>query len=215
MLKLEKRTILLGGSINPRTQKHGTENVTALDIPLQQIPLSEEELGVVLLNDKAPKALFIRKKGRPPEPIFGKVATIIPFDHKVKGVNAKLFLGRKALTVADATLSRCRLEIRQGVIWWHVQLQCVPDLDDNHPIMEALMSRMGEPIDFELDCQGYGAQPELPLEEDEDDPEDPDQADIDDDAPGAPQSGDEDEAPAMSRMGKAIGAAHGRKRRAT
>jgi len=186
-LKLTRRTISLGGSINPRTQKHGNENVTALDVPLLKIALSPEELGEVMLNPKAHKLLFSKKKGRPDEPSFGKVASIIPFNHKVIGVSCRLYLGRRVLAVTDATLNRCRIELQPGVIWWHVQLQCVPDLDENHPLMEALMSRLGEQIDAEIECEHYGAQPELPLEEDEDE-EEGEQTDIEDEEEDAEES---------------------------
>jgi hypothetical protein len=184
MLKLDRRTATLV-SVNPRNQKHGTENVTAMDIQLQGIPLSEEELGVVLQNDQAAKRLLIRKKGRPAEPIFGKVACNIPFMAKVDGVSVKLFLGRRLFAVTDAKLNRIRVELRQGIMAWHVQIQCVPDLDESHPTIEALLSKLGDSIDFELECPSYGAQPELPLEEEEDDGE---ESEEDDDGEGDDES---------------------------
>lgn len=211
MLKLDRRTAAALVSVNPRTQKHGNENVTALDIQLQGIPLSEDELGIVMQNDQAAKRLLIRKKGRPAEPIFGKVACMIPFMNKVDGVTAKIFLGRRLLSVTDAKLNRIRVELRQGIMIWHVQIQCVPELDEDHPTIEALLGKLGEPIDVEIECQSYGAQPELPLEEDEDE-EPGEQADIED------ETGEEPEAPEMSRMGRQIAAGQrrgGRKPRAS
>lgn len=207
MLKLDRRTAATLVSVNPRPQKHGNENVTAMDIQLQGIPLSEEELGIVMQNDQAAKRLLIRKKGRPAEPIFGKVASIIPFMNKVEGVSAKLFLGRRLFAVSDAKLNRIRVELRQGIIAWHIQIQCVPDLDEDHPTIEALLSKLGEPIDFELECQSYGAQPDLPLEEDEDD-EDAEEGEDKDET-------DEDaEQPQLSGLGRQIAAGQrrGRKR---
>lgn len=207
MLKLDRRTAATLVSVNPRAQKHGNENVTALDIQLKGIPLSEEELGVVIQNDQAAKRLLVRKKGRPAEPVFGKVACIIPFMSKVDGVSAKLFLGRRLLAVTDAKLNAVKVELRQGIIAWHVQIQCVPELDEDHPTIEALLSKLGEPIDVELECQSYCAQPDLPLEEDEDE-----QIDIDDNK-------DETDPPVeMSRIGRQIAAGQrraGRKPRAS
>ena len=150
MLKLDRRTAATLVSVNPRPQKHGNENVTAIDIQLHGIPLSEEELGVVMQNDQAAKRLLIRKKGRPAEPVFGKVACVIPFMSKVDGVSAKIFLGRKLFSVTDAKLNRVRVELRQGIIAWHIQIQCVPQLDEDHPIIEALLSKLGESIDVEI-----------------------------------------------------------------
>lgn len=208
MLKLDRRTAATLVSVNPRPQKHGTENVTAMDIQLAGIPLSEEELGVVMQNDQAAKRLLIRKKGRPAEPIFGKVACMIPFMNKVDGVSAKLFLGRRMFAVTDAKLNRIRVELRQGIMCWHVQIQCVPELDEDHPTIEALLGKLGEPIDVELECQSYGAQPELPLEEDED--EDPEQADIEDEK----DAGDVETPVEMSRMGRQIAAGQRRRGKA-
>lgn len=196
MLKLDRRTALKLVSVNPRAQKHGTENVTALDIQLEGVPLSEEELGVVLQNPKAAQRLLVRTKGRPPEPVFGKVACIIPFMAKVTGVSAKLFLGRRLLAVQDGKLNKCRVELRQGIMAWHIQIQCVPDLDETHPTMEALLSRLGDPIDLELECPSYGAQPELPFEEEESE-------DDDDDS--------EEKAAGMTDLGRQIAESHRRR----
>lgn len=191
MLKLDRRSVLMGPSINTRTQKHGEDNITALDIPLSCICLSSEELAIVMLNKAAYRFLYGRKKGRPDEPIFGSLVSCLKFKKKVEAVSAVLYLGRKQLRILDATLSKVTIEPQVGgVTWLSFTLQCTPDLDDEHPIMEALFSRLNEKIDLQIECEHYGAQPELPLEEEEEiDPEDEEDEDNEDDEDDTPAKG--------------------------
>lgn len=201
-LKLDKRSCLIGHGINTRTQKHGSENVTALDIPIQRLALSKEELGEVLLYPDAYKALHSKSRGRPDEPLFGKVLGNLPFAHKVPQVTITLYLGRRQLKLPITTLKSARI-VRPGggLVWWEFLIQCVPDLDENHPIMESLFSKLGEEIDLALECEGYGAQQDLPLDDGEEEGEAKDEDDPPPDAEEAELSG----------TGKKI-AAHARKK---
>lgn len=195
-LKLERRTAQIGSSINTRTQMHGDEHVTALDIPIVKVCLSDEELGQVLLNSRAYKLLYSKTKNRPDEPTFGKVLGAMPFRGKIKAVSVDIFLGRRVLRIPDGTLTKVKIEPTSGgTTWLQFTVQCVPDLDDNHPIIEALLSKLSEPIDIAIECEGYGAQPELPLEE----PEDPEAGEEGEETePGAEAE------PEMSNLGKRI-----------
>lgn len=165
MLKLDRREAKIGSSINTRTQIHGEENVTALDIPIKGVALSPEELGFVMLNPRAHKLLYTKKKGRPDQPIWGKLFGALPFRNKVKGATVTLYIGRKPLKLIDVNLTKGRLEtLEGGTTHWHFTVQCTPDLDES---IEALLGRLNTKVDIAIDCQGYGEQDELPLEEDE------------------------------------------------
>jgi hypothetical protein len=167
-LKLERRECLISGGINTRIQKHGSENVTALDIPIQRVALSAEELCEVMLDKSAYRKLYKKIRGRLDEPTWSKIVGRIEIVGKVQGVSVNLHLGRKVLKMPDVTLKSLYLTRNPGgVTWLGFTIQCVPDLDENHPILEALFSKMGQAIDLALDCESYGAQPELPLEEEE------------------------------------------------
>lgn len=181
-LLLSRRSSTLGNSLTINTQHHGEEDVSALYLPLSQIPITAEELPALMLNDHAYKLLYRKWKGRPDEPVWGKIAPVLFLPEKVKDVNVTLFLGRRQLKVTAAVMAKRRLEPKDGGIsLLSFTLQCVPDLDENHPIMENLFAKVNQKIDLELSCESYGAQPELPLEEedpDEDDDEkDPEQDD--------------------------------------
>lgn len=173
MLKLDRRKAKIGSSINTRTQIHGEDNVTALDIPLKGVALSPEELGFVMLNPRAHKLLYTKKKGRPDQPIWGGILGALPFANKVKGVTVTLYIGRKPLKLIDVSLTKLRLEPQEGgTTHWSFTVQCTPDLDES---IEALLGRLNTDVDLMLECQGYGEQEELPLEE-----EDPDADEGDD-----------------------------------
>jgi hypothetical protein len=208
MLKLERRTAKLGPAINTRTQKHGAADVTALDIPLGRIALTKEELCEVMLDDQAYKHLYISKKKNPDEPRWGQTIGDIVFKGKVTGVVATLFLGRRQLRVIDAKLSKVRVQRNSGGLsWWDVQLQCVPDLDESHPVMENLFARLNQEIEVELEIEHYGAQPQLPLEDEEED--DSERDDDKDEEPPKAVSGEQGD---LSEMGRRIAAAARKKR---
>lgn len=168
-LILARRTAKLGNSLQVNTQKHGQEDVSALDLVFKGLPLTPEDLGEVLLEPKAYKLLYRKWKGRPDEPMFKPVLTL-PVNGKVKSVSATLFLGRRRLEIINATMSKMMVELKGGGIsLLNFGLRFVPDLDENHPIMENLFSKVNQSIDLELSCEGYGSEPELPLEEPEED----------------------------------------------
>lgn len=58
MLTITPRPCQLGTSINTRTEMHGDESVPACDIPLVGITLDAEELGALLGDPTAHRALY-------------------------------------------------------------------------------------------------------------------------------------------------------------
>jgi hypothetical protein len=208
-LRLDRRSATIGSSINTRTEKHGEEDVAALDIPLSKICLSDEELGVVLQNPKAHRILFATRKGQLAKFAFAKVLEVLPFRDKVRGVNVTIYLGNRKLRLPDVSLTTCRLEPQEGgTTWWSFKVQCTPTLDDT---IEALLAKLNQQVDVELDCETYGAQPDL-FEKDEDE-EAGEQTDLEE-AAGAEGTMDDETAgdPGLSRTGRNI-AAHSRSKR--
>ena len=57
MLTLPTRPAKIGGSINTRTEKHGDDDVAALDIPLEFL-LEPDELCAILKTEDAAARLF-------------------------------------------------------------------------------------------------------------------------------------------------------------
>ena len=64
-MKLKKRVAKIGPSINTRTEKHGEENVPAIDIPLSSIMLTGKELGRLLRQETAAEDWFEKNSDGP------------------------------------------------------------------------------------------------------------------------------------------------------
>lgn len=162
-LSITRRTATMGSGINTRTEKHGDEDILAFDIPIKGVPLTQEDLEEVTLNKSAYKLLYRKVRNRPDEPVWGQLFQPLAMNAKVKGANVTLYVGRKALKLIDVNLAKVRIEIVSGGIsLLHFQIQCKPALDDT---LEALFEKVNKPIDLAIECDGYGEQPELPLEE--------------------------------------------------
>jgi hypothetical protein len=208
-LVLARREIQIGNQIRVNTLKHGKENVSGLFIPMAGLALTAEELAEVMLEPKAYNYLYRKLRGRPDQPIWSKLSPTIHLDGKVGNVNATLYLGRRQLKVIDGTMAKRALTCNEGgTSHLGFELQCVPELDEAHPIMEALFSRASAKIDIEIECETYGAQPDLPLEQ----PEDTDEEGrpiMGEDANGA--GGDAESY--MTGMGRSITAHNKRKER--
>lgn len=198
-LLLPRRSYKLGNSLTVNTQHHGNEDVSAIYLPFKEGPITEEELPEITLEKRAYKLLYRKWKGRPDQAVWGRFAPVMHCPEKVKGVNATIFLGRRSLKVVDAVMASLRLEPKEGgVSFLSFTFQIVPELDENHPMMEALFSRVNQKVDMEIECETYGAQPELPLEEEEEDPD----ADEGEDEDPPPESGGNVVAMGRARKGK-------------
>jgi hypothetical protein len=194
-LKLERRSAVIGSSINTRTEKHGEEDVAALDIPLLRIGLDKDELCEVLLEKHAYKLLYNTRRGRPDEPLFGKILRPFRLVDKITGANVNIFLGRRTLKLVDVNLPNVQLDRQPGgTTWLSCQVQCTPTLDES---IETLLSKLNATVDVSIECESYGAQPDLPLEPD----------------PDEPQSAEElfEKDPPLSRTGRKIAAAAAKK----
>lgn len=199
-LRLDRRSCTIGSSINTRTEKHGDEDVAALDIPISKVCLSETEFGDVLCDPRAHKLLFVSRKGQLARPRFVNVLGTLPFRAKVPGVDVTIhFPGAGKLKMTDVSLTTCRLDRQEGgTTWWSFKIQCTPDLDES---IEKLLAHLNQPVDIEITCETYGAQTDL-FEGKDEETEAGEQTDLEDEA-GAPE-GSEDEEPGMSRLGRQI-----------
>ena len=165
MLKIDRRRCSIGSSINTRTEKHGEDDVTALDIPLVKIGLTAAELPEVMLEKHAYELLYNTRKGRPDEPIWSRFHPLT-FAQKIEGVNVWSYLGRKTLKRKGVTLAKVRIEPQiGGVTFLSVQVQCTPTLDDT---IEALLGALNREVEVMIDAPHWGAQPDLPLESEPD-----------------------------------------------
>lgn len=197
-LVLPRRAAKLGNSLTCNAQRHGKDSVAALYINFSELPIIDAELPELMLDRDAYKYFYRKTKGRPDEPRWKDIFAGVPIMDKIPGWEGTLFLGRHKLKFADATVKSAYCEFAGGgVSQLKFQLQWVPEMDETHPIMEALLVRVNQKIDIELSCESYGAEPELPLEEKDD--------------AGDPDGEDDDTEPEMSNMGRRISRATRRK----
>ena len=104
MLSITPRPARLGSSINTRVEKHGEEDVTALDIPLLDIPLSAAELNALLMDPHAHRLLY-NKEGDFEKPTLERLAPLRLKD-KIEGavVEIKVGLAQDAVKLADTAV---------------------------------------------------------------------------------------------------------------
>lgn len=159
MLELAKRLCKIGTSINVRSEMHGEDGVTALDIPLSEIMLSAEEFNVLMCHKGAHNLLF----DHTPNSFEPTLRMIGDLSLKGKIESVTVFLhtkhGRKKLV--NCKLSKIKLDLRVGGLTaMACQVQCTPDFDEEtNRIFESLN---GE-IEVELAAENYDAQTQLAL----------------------------------------------------
>jgi len=125
-LSLSSRPCLIGASINTRTEKHGDEDVPAVDIPVAGIMLTAEELGALVGDAYAHKALFDTKGKRmdPALPYFES----FQLKHKFEGaaVDFELGLHKQHVGLDGAKLAGIKLTPRAGGLTeMSCKVQCV------------------------------------------------------------------------------------------
>jgi len=85
MITLSARACQLGSSVNLRTEKHGEDNVPAVDIPIEGIMLSSEDLNELLGTPGAHDTLFSTVRGHQ-EPALPQIKDLVLRD-KVAGAD--------------------------------------------------------------------------------------------------------------------------------
>lgn len=180
MLSISKRPARLGSSINTRAERHGDDNVTALDIPLSEIMLTAEELNALMQEPHAHNVLFDHAKGGSLiEPVFEQVP-FLPLAGKIEDATVTLGFNDEELQLVPCNLKRLRLVPRVGGLTsLSCLVQCVPKLDS---LVARLLERLNSDVSVSIACEGFGAQQQLPLDpgnlaDDEHERDDPDESD--------------------------------------
>lgn len=192
MLKFDARPAHIGGSINTRTERHGDNDVAALDIPVTFV-IDPVDLCDLLKSPDAAQRIFrypevaagqVAQAGDPAIPLLKSLALA----GKIEGATVRLdfdtLQGKTTLTLDAAKLSKIRLTpMFSGKTQCALTIQTTPDLDDD---ILALFGHMNGDCQLEIEVQHYGSQAELPLE-----PPAPPEEPPDDDAPD--DDGEDDE----------------------
>jgi hypothetical protein len=162
MLELKSREAKIGAAINTRTEKHGEDDVAALDIPLEFL-LEPDELNALLKSETAADRLF-RVGGDPALPALKTLS----LKEKIEGARVTLTFDSLneeiTLDFSDAKLAKIHVEPKfSSKSMCYLTVQVVPDLDDQAILH--LLGHMNGTCEIELHVKGYGGQKELPLEQ--------------------------------------------------
>ena len=162
MLTLTEREAVLGNSINTRTEKHGDEDVTALDIPLSGIAIDEQELNILLQDPHAFGALYDApgKRGTMTEPKL-KVLAPLKLKDKIEGAEVSLWIGmaKEPVVIRDCKIAKVTLDLQTGgTTLLSVQVQCTPTIDKH---ITKLLEQLGHAVTVEIRVDGYGEQRDL------------------------------------------------------
>lgn len=105
----------IGGSINVRTEKHGDENVTAMDIPFS-ILIKGKTLIKLLREDLAITALFNEKEPGHFEPLFGGKIGMIPLLGKFPDSQASFKCGVNEIPIDfdNCTVAKIKFDPQIG-----------------------------------------------------------------------------------------------------
>lgn len=109
MLTLTTRPCKIGPSINTRTEKHGDEDVTALDIPIESVMLEANELNVLLGEPHAHNALF-NGGTSPPEPLL-RMIRALKLKDKFEDCTVTLLLGLNLERIELANVKLAKVEL--------------------------------------------------------------------------------------------------------
>lgn len=161
MLSLSNRPCRIGSSINTRTEKHGDEDVTALDIPLSDILLEAVELNILLQEPHAAQVLFNAPPGKLAEPVFTSIKSLRLKD-KIEGASVVISLNSTTdVKLSDCKISKVTLDPQVGGLTaMSVQVQCTPKLDSS---IARLLEKLNCEATVEILAEGFGDQKPLPL----------------------------------------------------
>lgn len=114
--QLTQRPAQIGPSINVRTEKHGEENVPAVDIPVTDIFLDKDEFNGLMQDEDAHDAFFTEDRGKQLEPRFQGIAAISLSD---KFTGARVTIKRNGpdaenVVLKPAKISKVKLEPQVG-----------------------------------------------------------------------------------------------------
>lgn len=135
MLTITKRGAQMG-RINNRIERHGDEGVTAFDIPLASIALTDGELNALLADIRAHDRLFTRDGTGLVSPSMPQI-NALRLAHKLEDVAADLHIGLAETTLRfQGTLASITLEPQTGgMTLMSAKLQTIPDIAVQAPLL--------------------------------------------------------------------------------
>jgi hypothetical protein len=163
-LNLPARAAKIGAAINTRSERHGDEDVAALDIPVTFV-LDPLELCWLLKSEEAAHRLFIgvgTTHGEKALPAIGAIR----LREKIEGANVSLtftgLMGDVVLDFTNAKLAKISVDpLFAGKSNCALTIQVCPDLDDTAVL--ALLGHMNGECELSVTVDGYNAQKPLPL----------------------------------------------------
>jgi hypothetical protein len=163
-LNLPSRAAKIGSAINTRTEKHGDEDVAALDIPVTFV-LDPIELCWLLKSEEAAHRLFISAGGNHGEKAMPAIGAL-SLREKIEGAKISLvfegLMGDVALDFTSAKLAKVKVNpLFAGKSDCSLTIQVCPDLDDTAVL--ALLGHMNGECQLAIMVDGYNAQIALPL----------------------------------------------------
>jgi len=160
-LSLTSRPAKIGGSVNTRTEMHGTEEVPGQDIPISGIILSVEELRAITDEETAGEGLF-KVEGDQYIPRF-MCFDSLKVAHKFENATIKLSGGVPSTTYKNAKIKGITLTPVGGAMTeMHCTLQVHPENGDPSA-QQLLNAKVKISLKAELE-EEEADDPELPLD---------------------------------------------------
>lgn len=182
MLSIDERPCHIGGHINATTEKHGEDDVSAADIKLDGIMLTDVELNSLLNDPFASRAMFNREKGKLNEPMFPQFKPfVLKENYEHATVYLRVGLSNDTLQFTDCKLKRLTLEPQTGgMTKLSLSVRVRPEDDSviatlfrymNHDanvlIADAVVAEKGNQKDLALNTHGEGEEPDANSESEE------------------------------------------------
>jgi hypothetical protein len=162
-MHITARSAKIGNQIQSRSEQHGEESVTAIDIPLTDIMLDERELNALLCEPYAHAALFDhRRVASIIAPMFPRLKALA-MTERLEDATVVITHGldRETLRLTPVRVTKIKLTpCVGGLTAMSCTVQSTPDLDVN---VAHLLERLNSEVEIEIECGQFGAQAELPL----------------------------------------------------
>lgn len=164
---LEKR-ICKFTALNVRSEIHGDEPVTAIDLGFSEYLVVKAELNHLMREPHAHDVLFdesgVGMGGRVMQPVFQHLKPL-QLKEKIEGCSITITygVGAEALEFTAVTLNKVTFEPRVGgMTATGLQAQLTPDLDGR--VLDILGGLLNKQVELEIDLGEFGKQQALPLE---------------------------------------------------
>lgn len=151
MLNLNRRAAHIGVSFNGRRERHGDEDMPALDIKLEGIVLGEKEFNSLLGDPHAEEAFFDPpgKRSTQVVPRFPKLDALKLKD-KIENVKVSIWLDGKDVPVVLAACDLAKVTLTPqdgGTVSLACQVQC---LEPGDKAVSKLFDHLGATVSVEI-----------------------------------------------------------------